>query len=103
MAAGKPKPAFYVVVGLVVVALIGFAIWRSDIFAPRAKKTDDAPIDIKELQVKAENPSGDAVTTVKEYAFKPAERLPEVKGTAAYKPMKDNTVRMAINVWAGWA
>ena len=103
MPAGQPKPAFYVVVGLVVVALIGFAIWRSDIFAPKATKQEGGPIDPKELEVKAENPSGDAVTTVKEYAFKPAERLPEVKGTAAYKAMKDNTVRMAINVWAGWA
>ncbi len=42
------------------------------------------------------------MTTVKEYAFKPAERLPEIKGTSAYKPMEDNTVRFALNVWAGW-
>ncbi len=41
-------------------------------------------------------------TTVKTYAFKPAERLPPIKGTSAYKPMKDNTVRFALNVWAGW-
>ena len=41
-------------------------------------------------------------TTVKTYAFKPAERLPAIKGTSAYKPMKDNTVRFALNVWAGW-
>ena len=39
---------------------------------------------------------------MKEYAFKPAERLPEIKGTSAYKPMEDNTVRFALNVWAGW-
>jgi len=29
--------------------------------------------------------------------------LPPVTGTAGYKPLKDNTVRFAINVWAGWA
>ena len=44
-----------------------------------------------------------SVTTVKEYSFVPDQRLPEVKGTAAYKPMEDNTVRFALNVWAGWA
>jgi NitT/TauT family transport system substrate-binding protein len=103
MPAGQPKPAFYIVVGLVVVGLIGFAIWRSDVFAPRAPKQGNGPIDPKELQTKAEDPTGDAVTTVKEYAFKPADRLPEVKGTAAFKPLQNNTVRMAINVWAGWA
>ena len=26
-----------------------------------------------------------------------------MKGTSAYKPLEDNTVRFALNVWAGWA
>ena len=43
-----------------------------------------------------------SITTVKEYSFKPAERLPEVKGISAYKALDDNTVRFALNVWAGW-
>ncbi len=43
------------------------------------------------------------MTTVKEYEFVPSSRLPEVKGTAAYKPLQNNTVRFALNVWAGWA
>jgi NitT/TauT family transport system substrate-binding protein len=42
-------------------------------------------------------------TTVKEYTFKPAERLPPVKGVSGYKPLQDDTVRFALNVWAGWA
>ena len=42
-------------------------------------------------------------TTVKEYSFKPAEKLPPVKGTSAYKPLQDDTVRFALNVWAGWS
>ena len=42
-----------------------------------------------------------SITTVKEYKFKPSERLPAVKGTAAYKPLQNNTVRFALNVWAG--
>src|SRR5205085_3613892 len=28
---------------------------------------------------------------------------PAVKGISSYKPMADRTVRMAINVWAGWS
>jgi len=42
-------------------------------------------------------------TTVKEYSFKPAEKLPPVKGTSAYKPLENETVRFALNVWAGWS
>ena len=30
MAAGQPKPAFYVALALVVLGLIGFAVYRSD-------------------------------------------------------------------------
>ena len=41
---GQPKPAFYAVVGLVVVALIGFAIYRSDIFAPKPPGNVPEPI-----------------------------------------------------------
>ena len=44
-----------------------------------------------------------APTTVKEYSFKPAEKLPPVKGTSAYKPLENETVRFALNVWAGWS
>jgi hypothetical protein len=44
-----------------------------------------------------------APTTVKEYTFKPAEKLPPVKGTSAYKPLENETVRFALNVWAGWS
>jgi len=44
-----------------------------------------------------------APTTVKEYSFKPAEKLPPVKGTSAYKPLENDTVRFALNVWAGWS
>ena len=51
-----------------------------------------------------ENPHDtSSVTTVKEYAIVPGERLPPVKGTSAYTPLQDNTVRFALNVWAGWA
>lgn len=100
---GQPKAPFYLALGAVVLVLVGFAVYRSDIFAPKgAKAPDGGPIE--PLAQPVEDPSGGgAITTVKEYAFRPAERLPEVKGTSAYKPLADNTVRFALNVWAGWA
>ncbi len=109
--AGSPKPMFYVVLLLIVGGLIGFAVYRSDIFAPEGKENaaNGGDIDPGKLGLgsdgapAAEAASGEGITTVKEYTFKPSERLPEVKGTAAYKPMEDNTVRFALNVWAGWA
>ena len=102
---GQPKAPFYAVLLLVIVGLVAFAIYRADIFAPKAP-ADGQPqkIDPKALNQTAESPDGNAlVTTVKEYAFKSVERLPEIKGTSAYKPLEDNTVRFALNVWAGWA
>src|SRR4051794_36367108 len=103
--AGQPKPTFYVAVGLVVLALIGFAVYRSDVVAPKAPQPQGGggKIAPEELGAKAEAPDAASATTVKEYKFKPAERLPQVKGTAAYKPLSENTVRFAINVWAGWS
>jgi NitT/TauT family transport system substrate-binding protein len=109
----KPKPAFYLAILAVVVALVGLAIWRfgsSDAGDAGSKTTADggkAPTLTKEEmdQVKqlaeAETPGG--ITTVKEYAYVPAERLPDVKGVSDYKPMQGEVVKFAINVWAGWA
>ena len=111
--AGKPTPLFYAAVVAVVLALIGFAIWQAkDVIAPSgdgpvAKEAGssggDTDIDLNEISGAEDDSNPSGVTTVKEYSFKPSERLPAVSGTAAYKPMKDNTVRFALNVWAGWA
>jgi ABC-type nitrate/sulfonate/bicarbonate transport system substrate-binding protein len=111
--AGKPTPLFYAAVVAVVLALIGFAIYQAkDVIAPSgdgpvAKEAGssggDTDIDLNEISGAEDNSNPSGVTTVKEYSFKPSERLPAVSGTAAYKPMKDNTVRFALNVWAGWA
>lgn len=108
MAAGQPKPAFYIAVGAVVLALIAFAVWRSDIFTPRttnkdAGNKDAGHIDPKMIDPPVEPVDGQGPTTVKEYKYVPAETLPAVKEISSYKAMNDNTVRFAINVWAGWA
>lgn len=101
--AGQPKGPFYVILGIIIVGLVAFAVYRSDLFAPKAKTPGEDVVLLPggEQVEDASNPTG--VTTVKEYTFKPVERLPEVKGTSAYKPMTDNTLRFALNVWAGWA
>jgi len=112
MAAGQPKPTFYVALALVVLGLIAFAVYRSDIVAPKpvqpqggAGGQPQGKLEPKDLgpEQHAESTDSTSPTTVKEYNFKPAEKLPPVKGVAAYKPLKDNTVRFALNVWAGWA
>ena len=107
--AEQPKGGFYIAVAVVVLALIGFAVWRSDLVAPKPPPPPgggegQAKLDLKEVAQPVES-SQDAAspTTVKEYRFKPAEKLPPVKGTAAYKPLENNVVRFALNVWAGWA
>ncbi|MBI2824757.1 MAG: OmpA family protein [Planctomycetia bacterium] len=101
--AGQPKASFYLVLALVVLGLIGVAVWRADILAPKAKQ-ENQKIDLGTLGGEAAAEAADAggVTTVKEYKFRPAEKLPPVKGTSSYKPLDDNTVQFALNVWAGW-
>ncbi len=99
---GNPKPGFYVALLLVVAGLVGFAFWR---YQTVGKTPSGAPQQVQELPegTKGEAPDAVGITTKKEYDFVPAQRLPEVKGVSSYAPMKARTVRMAINVWAGWA
>jgi NitT/TauT family transport system substrate-binding protein len=104
--AGKPKTSFYVVLAVVVIALIAFAVYRSDLFAPAPEEPDlgagPQQIDPAALGQTAEADDATSVTTVSEYEFVPRETLPPVEGTSAYQPLQDNTVRFALNVWAGW-
>jgi len=116
--AGQPKTPFYAVVFLVIVGLIGLSVWRADIFAPagnedggagnkmaqqkRAAGPKEEPIQpIDAVQI--EQTSGAGITTVDEYQYVAREKLQPVQGTSAYAPLKDDTVRFALNVWAGWA
>jgi NitT/TauT family transport system substrate-binding protein len=107
----KPKPTFYIAVLVIIVGLVGFAMWR----CTGAKKAgSDKPVDKIDISKVKEQASpngtlaeaeGDAngVTTVKDYTIVPSERLPEVPATSSYKKMNDRTVKLAINIWAGWA
>lgn len=115
----KPKPAFFLAVLAVVAGLVGLAFYRCN-----AKKSDDKAAgsaasdtvtfkqqpgsspagDGSGSALAAEKPDPNSATTVKEYAFEPASRLPEVPGTADYTQLgKQRVVKFAVNVWAGWA
>lgn len=112
---GKPKPAFFLSVLVVVAALVAFAFYRWN-----AKKSDAGhatgsdKIDMGSIKQQAggggsgsqqaEKPDSNSATTVKEYSFEPASKLPEVPGTADYTALgKQRVVKFAVNVWAGWA
>jgi ABC-type nitrate/sulfonate/bicarbonate transport system substrate-binding protein/outer membrane protein OmpA-like peptidoglycan-associated protein len=103
---GQPKAPFYVVLLLVVGGLLAYAAYRSEVFWVKQNVQEGQSGDKIDPNVLAggggaEDTDSAPVTTVKEYAFKPAERLPEVKGISGYK-LQDETVRFALNVWAGW-
>ena len=99
MANGNPKPAFYLGVFLVVVALVGLGLWRFGALPG----TGGGAIGSEELSETAESPDSGGITTAKQYAYVPAQKLPPVQGISSYQPMSDRTVRFAMNVWAGWA
>jgi NitT/TauT family transport system substrate-binding protein len=100
---GQPRPAFYVAVFLVVVGLVALGLWRMGTIRPGSETSPITSDEMAQLQTKAEATDSSGITTVKEYKYVAAQRLPEVKGISSYQPMADRTVRLAINVWAGWS
>jgi NitT/TauT family transport system substrate-binding protein len=106
---GKPKAPFYVAVFLVVAGLVLFALWRANIIgqggAPEvAQGPAGAPLQVDvQTQQQLENPDSSGILTVNEYQLVPQERLIPVSGASDYRALEDNTIRFALNVWAGWA
>jgi NitT/TauT family transport system substrate-binding protein len=123
--AGQPKAPFWLAVWAVILGLVGLAAWRAGMleqfglgrpgaagqrpFAGAGGAGDDGlggpagQAGAGGAEGMTEAPDVSVPTTVKEYTFKPAEKLPPVKGVSGYKPLEDDTVRFALNVWAGWA
>jgi ABC-type nitrate/sulfonate/bicarbonate transport system substrate-binding protein len=100
----------------VILGLVGLAAWRAGMFGPRGAADVAPPAPVAGGAPGGASGSGggaegmaseaadtSAPTTVTEYTFTPAEKLPPVKGTSAYKALEDDTVRFALNVWAGWS
>src|SRR6476660_1961918 len=102
MANGTPRPAFYVAALLVIVGLAGLALYRFGAIGPGSQSGRISDEELKEMKGGAEAPDSAGITTVKEYKYVAAQKLPPVKGISSYKPLADRTVRFAINVWAGW-
>ena len=118
--AGQPKAPFWLVVWVVILALVGLAAWRAGVleqFGLGRPGGGVAPVVAGGAGTGGTGASGTtgaegilfeaadsgAPTTVKEYTFKPTEKLPPVKGTSAYQSLENETVRFALNVWAGWS
>jgi NitT/TauT family transport system substrate-binding protein len=102
---GKPRPAFFAVMFLVVAALlyVGFSRFTGRSLLGRSDTASISKDEMAKMKGGPEAPDAGSVTTVKEYNYVAGTKLPDVKGTSAYAPLVDNTVRMALNVWAGWA
>ena len=104
---GQPKAPFYVVLFLVVGGLLAFAAYRSDMFAPKGasdtERPGDGDIDPGEL-----GPNGRSSRYRRASRRSRNTRSARPSGCrrsralSAYKPLEDNTVRFALNVWAGW-
>src|SRR3954471_6318931 len=102
---GKPRPAFFAVMFLVVAALlyVGFSRFTGRSLMGRSDSATISKDELAKMKGGPEAPDGASITTVKEYTYVAGSKLPDVKGTSAYSALVDNTVRMALNVWAGWA
>ena len=122
----QPKAPFWLAVWAVIFGLVGLAAWRGGMLeqfglgrpgaagqrpmaagggagGPAGAGTGGGAEGAGGAEGMTEAPDVSVPTTVKEYTFKPAEKLPPVKGVSAYKPLEDETVKFALNVWAGWA
>lgn len=99
----RPKPLFFVALACVILGLVAYG-FRSVIF-PKDESAKPASISLDELSdaTGVEAADSNVPTTVKEYVFKPSEKLPPITTTSGYDPMNARTVKFALNVWAGWA
>jgi len=96
------KPMAWVLIIIVVLGLVALGLYQGrDYIFPTGQKGGE--VSKEDLGGKVEAPDTTGVTTVKEYKFVPKEVLPPVKGAANYRALRDNTVVMGLNVWAGWA
>lgn len=99
----RPKPLFFVALACVILGLLAYG-FRSVLF-PKDETAKTATISKDELSDAkgVEAADSNVPTTVKEYVFKPSEKLPPITQTSGYEPMNARTVKFALNVWAGWA
>jgi NitT/TauT family transport system substrate-binding protein len=90
---------------LFILACLGGAVYffRDTLFPERGKQGDVNLDEYRQQQggVEAMDPKG--ITTVSEYKYVPAQKLPPVKGGSNYKwDTTEKVVQFPINVWIGW-
>jgi len=94
-----------VLILFILACVAGAAYYFRDLLAPKGaggpKKVD---LDAFAQQVgKVEAPDTKGITTVNEYTYVPADKLPPVKGVSSYTwSAADKVVQFPINVWIGW-
>jgi NitT/TauT family transport system substrate-binding protein len=89
-----------VLIVFVLACIAGAAYYFRDLLAPSGR--GPGTVDIDEFR-KVEAPDTQGVTTVNEYNYVPAEKLPPVKGVSAYSwDAEEKVVQFPINVWIGW-
>ena len=85
---------------LLIVGLIGLGFYIVVKRSPGAKSLPEAK-DSNAIETEAADTAG--VTTVKEYKYVAADKLPAVKGVSQYQwDQKEKVLRFSYNVWAGW-
>ena len=98
---GPTKLGKVVLVLFVLLLIAGAAYYFRDLLAPSGRGSHD--VDLDALKQKVEAPDTAGITTVNEYAYVAAERLPPVQGVSNYKwDDGDKVVEFPINVWIGW-
>ncbi len=109
--AGKPKPAFFIAVAVVVLGLVGLAVMRCKSKGDDKGSGSGSAVASGSGSAKAgsnavEAPISGPVKglTAENYDYEPATTLEAVKGTSNYEALgKPRVVKFAVNVWAGWA
>lgn len=97
----KLTPLGILVTIFLIVALIGGGIYliKGKLPSGGGDKKDEK----KTVQTEAEAPDLSNVTTVKEYKYVPAQKLPQVKGVSNYKwDDNEKILKFSYNVWIGW-
>ncbi|MEW6751372.1 MAG: phosphate ABC transporter substrate-binding/OmpA family protein [Candidatus Latescibacterota bacterium] len=93
-----------VLVVFILACLAGAAYYFRDVLMPGGGAGKNVDLDaLKAQQGRVEAPDTKGVTTVNEYGYVPAEKLPAVKGVSAYRwDVARKVVEFPINVWIGW-
>ena len=87
---------------IICIAVAGY-FFRDTLF-PGGRDGGDVDLNkFRQQQGGAEAMDPTGITTVKEYKYVPAQKLPPVKGASSYKwDAANKVVQFPINVWIGW-